>query len=674
MVVGSLLAGGCRAPMDSVGSGGTATPPGPVTAPFGGWASPISAVQVAKAGVRLGHVAVDGEDIYWLEGRPADGGRNVLVRRSADGTTVDVTPAGFNVRTRVHEYGGGAFAVRDGVVYFSNDGDRRLYRQRRGGAPEPLTAPGDYLYADCIVDPLKQRLVCVREDHTQPGAEPVNTLVTIPLSGHEGHGIVLASGADFYASPRLSPDRQALTWIQWRHPNMPWHGTELWMAQVTEDGTVRLPWRVAGGGSESVLHPDWSPEGLLYWVSDASNWWNFYRLRAAKREPLVTKEAEFGEPMWQLGSPTWTFSGRSRIVTLQVVDGRARLATIDVNTSRLQELETDAPTSPIRATATHAVFVAESPTKATAVVRVDLATGAQETLRSAADDVLSSDVLSQPEAIEFPTGAGASAHALYYPPTNRRVAPPPGDKPPLIVMSHGGPTSAARVGLDLRIQFWTSRGFAVVDVNYGGSSGYGRAYRTRLDGQWGVVDVEDCVNAARFLVDQGRVDGDRLIIRGGSAGGFTTLAALTFRPEVFKAGASYYGISDLEVLARDTHKFESRYLDSLVGPYPARRDLYRQRSPIHSVNRLAAPLIVFQGLEDKVVPPSQSQMMVDALRAKGIPVEYLTFEGEQHGFRKADTIVRALEAELAFYRRVLGLTGPDASGSTPPPTEIPRGR
>lgn len=659
----TVTASACRAPADLAG-GASGEPPrsaasSPTPAPFGTWRSPISAALVAEAGLRLHSVALDGDDIYWIEGRPTDGGRNVLVRRAADGTVADVTPSGFNVRTRVHEYGGGAYTVHAGVIYFSNYTDQRLYRQRLGSAPEPLTAPGAFSFADCVVDPVKQRLVCVREDHSRVDAEPVNTIVSIPLAGEQGHGAVLASGADFYASPRFSPDRQALTWIQWRHPNMPWDGTELIMAQVREDGAAQFPWKVAGGPQESVLHPDWSPEGLLYWLSDTSDWWNFYRLRAAKREPLVVKEAEFAEPMWQLGAATWTFSGRSRIVTLVTSRGRARLATIDVNTSSMRELDTDAPRGAIRATATHAVFVASSTGRPDAVVRVDLESGRQEILRSASAATLDTAYLSAPEAIEFPTGGGVTAHAFYYPPTNRDFGAHPGAKPPLIVMSHGGPTSAASTGLDLETQFWTTRGFAVVDVNYGGSSGYGRAYRQRLNGRWGVVDVEDCVNAAKHLAAQGRADVERLIIRGGSAGGYTTLAALTFYPEVFKAGASYYGISDLEVLARDTHKFESRYLDTLVGPYPGTRELYRERSPIHHVARLAAPLIIFQGLDDKVVPPNQSEMMVEALRQKGVPVAYLPFEGEQHGFRKAATLVRALEAELYFYGKVFGFVPAD---------------
>lgn len=659
MIIASVMAGACRAPTDLAGGASGQEPRTPTPAPFGTWRSPISAALVAEAGLRLHSVALDGDDIYWIEGRPADAGRNVIVKRAADGTVADVTPSGFNVRTRVHEYGGGAYTVHAGVVYFSNFSDQRLYRQRLGSEPEPLTAPGAVFYADCIVDPVKQRLVCVREDHSRTDAEPVNTLVTIPLAGAQGHGVVLASGADFYASPRLSPDRQALTWIQWRHPNMPWDGTELIMAQVNEDGAVQFPWKVAGGPQESVLHPDWSPEGLLYWLSDTSDWWNFYRLRAAKREPLVAKDAEFTEPMWQLGAATWTFSGRSRIVTLVTSRGRAQLATIDVNTSSMRELDTDAPRGPIRANATHAVFVASSPGRPAEVVRVDLESGRQETVRSASAATIDAAYLSAPEAIEFPTGGGVTAHAFYYPPRSRDFTAPAGAKPPLIVLSHGGPTMAASTGLDLETQFWTSRGFAVVDVNYGGSSGYGRAYRQRLNGQWGVVDVEDCVNAAKHLVTQGKADEQRLIIRGGSAGGYTTLAALTFHPDVFKAGASYYGISDLEVLARDTHKFESRYLDTMVGPYPAQRDLYRQRSPINSVDRLAAPLIIFQGLDDKVVPPNQSEMMAEALRKKGVAVAYLPFEGEQHGFRKAATIVRALEAELYFYGKVFGFAPAD---------------
>ena len=628
----------------------------PTIAPYGSWLSPLAAATVAAAGLRLGAVAVDGHDIYWLEGRPIEGGRNVLVRRTADGTLEDVTPREMNVRTRVHEYGGGAYTVADGTVYFVNFRDQRVYCMVRDGAAEPLTAEGEYLFADFSVDRARQQLVCVREDHSA-GGEAVNTLVRIPLTGEPSSGEVIASGYDFYSTPRLSPDGSRLSWLAWRHPQMPWDGTELWLADVAADGSLENARHVAGSAAESIYQPGWSPDGTLYFVSDRDGWWKIYRLRGESIDPVVRNpppDAEFGRPQWVFGSATWVAADPDRLVTAYTRGGRWRLATVHVHTGLLTDVPADlAPLEWMAATAEHVVVVAGSPDRPDVVVRLDLTRFYAEELRSSSALELEPAYISTPEAIEFPTEHGRTAHAFYYAPRNKNFVAPRGERPPLIVIGHGGPTTAAKATFDLAIQFWTSRGFAVADVNYSGSSGYGREYRERLNGQWGVLDVADIVNVARYLVTQGKADVRRLVVRGGSAGGYTSLAALTFYPGVFRAGASYYGISDVEGLVRDTHKFEARYLDTLIGPYPAARETYRARSPIHHVDRLACALILFQGLEDKVVPPNQSQMMADAVRAKGLPVEYLTFEGEQHGFRRADTIVRALEAELAFYQRVL---------------------
>jgi dipeptidyl aminopeptidase/acylaminoacyl peptidase len=622
--------------------------------------SPLTAQTVAAAALRLGGITVESEAIYWIEGRPEEGGRNVVVKRSPDGRIGDVTPATTNVRTRVHEYGGAAYTVSQGTVYYSEFADQRLYKLASGGTPEPLTPPGDWFYADCAIDPLRRRLVCVREDHTVEAHEAVTTLVSVPLEGPLTAGEILVSGYDFYSSPRFSPDGTQLSWLAWRHPQMPWDGTELWMASVPRDGTIEGPRRVAGGDAESIFQPGWSPDGTLYFVSDRTGWWNLYRLRDSRVEAVHSMEAEFGRPLWQLGTSTWAVADERRLVVTYAQKGRWHLATIDRSTRVLEPVVTDVePGESVAATRTHAVLLGGSTGAPDAVVRVDLATGVVETLRVASPVPVDARFLSAPEAIEFPTDGGLTAHAFYYPPVNPDFRPLSGERPPLIVVSHGGPTAATHARLNLEVQYWTSRGFAVVDVNYGGSAGYGRAYRQRLKGQWGVVDVADCVNAARDLATRGRVDADRLIIRGRSAGGYTTLAALTFHPGVFKAGASYYGIADLERLARETHKFESRYLDSLIGPYPATRDRYRARSPIDHVHRLSRPLILFQGLEDRTVPPDQSRSMADAVRAKGLPVALLTFEGEQHGFRKADTIVRCLEAELFFYGAIFGFRSPD---------------
>jgi len=653
---------------------------------------------VAAQGLRLGAVAIDGDDCWWVEGRPGEGGRNVLVRRRPDGTLVDVTPSGFNVRTRVHEYGGAAYVVAGDEVYCSNFSDQRIYRIRgsrsagfdHGGsaeqeppyaAPVAMTPPGEWFYADGILDRRRRRLVCVREDHTRAG-EPVNTLVSIPLDADASArlrdpasarqaGEVIASGHDFYSTPRLSPDGSMLSWLAWRHPQMPWDGTELWVATVAGSGTLADPTCIAGGESESIYQPGWGPDGTLYFASDRTGWWNLFRadpsggaIRPVLESP--PPRAEFGRPQWVLGAATWACAGPSRMVAAYTQRGRWRLCTIDTQAGSWRDIATDLePHDWLAADGPHALLVAGSPTMADAVVRLNLESGSSEVLRRSSTLALDDRDVSVPEAIECSTAAGETTHAFYYPPRNGDYSAAPAERPPLVAISHGGPTTATIATLDLKIQFWTSRGFAVVDVNYGGSSGYGRAYRERLTGHWGLVDVDDMVSVARHLVAEGKADPQRLIVRGGSAGGYTTLAALTFQPGVFTAGASYYGVSDIEVLARDTHKFESRYLERLIGPYPQRRDLYRERSPIHHVERLACPLILFQGLEDRVVPPNQSEMMAAAARAKGLPVAYLTFAGEQHGFRKAETIVRSLEAELYFYGAVFDFTPADPIPAVP---------
>ena len=631
------------------------TPHGRVEAPYGSWTSPLSAPMVAANTVRLGAIAIDGDDIYWLEGRPDEGGRQVIVRRRADGLMADATPVGTNVRTRVHEYGGGAYVVDAGTIYYSEFTDQRLYRLPPDGRPEPLTPPGAWFYADAAIDPARPRMICVREDHTREGQEPITTLVSVGLDGASDAGAIVASGYDFYAAPRFSPDGSRLSWLSWRHPQMPWDGTELWIAEVAADGSIVRPTLVAGGDEESIFQPDWSPDGTLYFVSDRTGWWNLYRWLDGQVVAIWPMAAEFGRPLWQFGARTWACAEPGRLVISYGERARWRLATFDVRTGTATPIATDLePAESLAATSTHAVMIAGSPREAEAIVRIDLATSHVDTLRQSSTVAIPHDVISVPEAIEVATDAGQTVHAFFYRPVNPGFRAPAGARPPLLVISHGGPTATAYGRLSLEIQYWTSRGFAVVDVNYGGSAGFGRRYRERLNGQWGIVDVADCVSTARFLVERGDADAGRLVIRGRSAGGYTTLAALTFRPEVFRAGASYYGVADLERLAADTHKFESRYLDRLIGPYPAARTVYQARSPIRFADRMSSPVIFFQGLDDRVVPPAQSQMMADALRSKGLPVALLMFAGEQHGFRQAANISRCLEAELFFYGAVLG--------------------
>jgi dipeptidyl aminopeptidase/acylaminoacyl peptidase len=607
--------------------------------PYGSWPSPLSAARVTAGGLRLDQIHLDGEDVYWLEGRASEGGRNVIVKRSPSGEIVDVTPPGFNVRSRVHEYGGGAYTVHRGTVFFSNFADQRIYQQELGGTPQPITS-NNASYADACVDVPRSRLICVREHESQ------NAIVAVP-------GNVLVEGADFYSDPIVSPDWKFLAWIQWNHPNMPWDGTELWVAMINPDGSIGSREKIAGGTMESIFQPEWSPDSALYFASDRTGWWNLYRWRGLSIEAVHPMEAEFGKPQWTFSMVTYAFVDEDRIAATYTEGGRWKLAVIDPHARRFTPLDLSVePVESITANGDAIYFIGGSPTDAPAICCYSKG-GQLRTLRSSATDPIPGEWISVPEAVTYTVG-DRDVHAFYYPPANPDVIPPPGTYPPMIVVTHGGPTGATLDVLDPKVQFWTSRGFAVLDVNYSGSTGYGRPYRDRLKGQWGIVDVEDAVGGAEAMVAAKKADPERLIIRGGSAGGYTTLAALTFH-DTFKSGASYYGISDLEVLQHDTHKFESRYNDSLLGPYPEAKDVYRQRSPIHFTDRLSCPIILFQGLEDKVVPPNQSEMMADAVRKKGLKVKYVTFEGEQHGFRKAENIIRSLEEELAFYRDVFAM-------------------
>lgn len=623
------------------------------TAPYGSWPSPITSELIVSDTVGLGQIEVEGADVWWAEARPAEQGRVVVVRRRPDGAIADAFGPGWNARTRVHEYGGSSFAVDGDTLYFTNFADQRLYRgDAGGGEPRALTPEGDLRYSDLALDRRRSRLVCVLEDHTRGGAEAVNVIAAVPLDG--GAPEVLAEGSDFCAAPRVSPDGARMCWLTWNHPDLPWDSTELWVADLDASGRPGAPVRVAGGPRESVLVPAWSPRGVLHLVSDRTGWWNLYRWREGELEALAPAEMEFARPAWMLGWTTYAFLGEERIVCTATRAGEWRLYELHPETG-LREVETPfTEISPwLRVHEGGVVFTGGSPVLFPALVHVDVESGAVEVLRRSSTLEVDPGYLSVPEAVEFPTEDGLTAHALFYPPRNPEMRGPDDERPPLLVESHGGPTAAATTLLRLPIQYWTSRGIGVLDVNYGGSTGYGRDYRERLYGCWGVVDVDDCVNGARFLVDRGDADPRRLMISGGSAGGYTTLCALTFR-DTFSAGASHFGIGDLEVFVGDTHKFESRYLDRLIGPLPEAAALYRERSPINHTDLLSCPVILFQGLEDRIVPPNQAELMFEALKHKGIACAYLPFAGEQHGFRIAANIRRSLDGELYFYSRVLG--------------------
>jgi dipeptidyl aminopeptidase/acylaminoacyl peptidase len=625
---------------------------------YGTWISPITAEAIAAGQVGLAQPTLDRGSAYWLEARPREAGRTVLVCTTPDGHREDLIPAPFNVRTRVHEYGGGAYAVRDGVVVVVNFADQRLYRIDVDGGARPLTpdSGGQLRYADIEFDLRRERVLAVREDH-RAGGEPVNTIVALALAGGD-EGRVLIEGHDFFSSPRLSPDGRRLAWVAWDHPNMPWDGTWLWVAEIAVNGSLSDVRAIAGGDRESIVQPAWSPDNQLYFASDRSGWWNLHRAANGSISAICPMSAESAGPAWAFGMRWYGFLDSGTILACFSEGGRWHLGTIDVAAGTLHRLALPySDLSDVMVEGGRAILRAGRPDGPAAIILLDPASGQITQLCTAGDLPAATSYLARPEVITF-ASEGAVAHAFCYPPTNPDFRAPRGELPPLIVKSHGGPTGSASSELRLGTQFWTSRGFAVCDVNYGGSSGYGRAYRERLNGRWGEIDVLDCIAAARFLVAEQRVDGRRLAITGGSAGGYTTLCALTFH-DLFRAGASHYGVSDLEALAKDTHKFESRYLYRLVGPWPEAAEVYRARSPIHHVDRLSCPIIFFQGLEDRVVPPNQAQLMVEALRRKGLPVAYMTFAGEQHGFRKAETIQTVLRAELAFYGRVFGFEPAD---------------
>ncbi len=626
------------------------------SAPCGSWKSPVTSDLITSASVTPGEIQLFNGALYWLERRPAEAGRTVIVCYSGNNKT-DLLPPPFNARSRVHEYGGGVYCVTESGVFFVNDSDQDIYRIGNNIGPERITVTDNLRFADLYFDSHHQRLVCVCEDHGNSTHEPANYLVAIDVNC--GTVTCLHRGDDFYSNPRTSPDGSKISWLCWNHPDMPWDGTELWVADLGHNGLPENPEHVAGGDMTSIFQPDWSPDNVLYFVSDSSGWWNLYRLEENSIAQITTLESEFGLPQWVFGQKTYAFSGIDTIFCSRITDGSGQLSRLDLNTLKLTDIALPHSSfTSISANEETVCLIAASASRPTEVVALHAASLQPETIARSCNITIDNGYLSRGQCIRFDTRHGDKAYAFYYPPCNKDYAVPPGELPPAIVLSHGGPTAATDASLDLRKQYWTSRGFAIIDVNYSGSTGYGRKYRERLKQNWGIRDVEDVCDAAKYFAADNIVDKNRLIIKGSSAGGYTVLAALTFH-DIFSCGASYYGISDLESLVADTHKFESHYTDLLIGEYPEKKQIYHDRSPINFAARLSCPVIFFQGLEDRVVPPAQAETMVNALKNKGVPVSYVFFDNEQHGFRSAATIKTALEAELYFYSVVFGFKPAD---------------
>ena len=645
--------------------------------PYGSWESPITSKAITAGSVSLGGVKYCNGSIYWLEGRPQEAGRNVLCKYAPDSTDkserngVDVSPKESNARTRVHEYGGGAlvFGKDESEIFYSEFTTQQLCQLLDGGESKPITPEGSrFRYADGVLSDDGKTMYCVREDHEKP--EPKNVVnEVVEINVEDGSMKVLATGNDFYAHPRVSPDGKKLAYVTWNHPNMPWDATELRVASLGDDDTSSNKScdheLIAGEDADtSCIQPKWHPStGELYYICDKSGYYNLYR--AGYKPSILPMEYDFGgsAPGWALGQQAFTFGNDGRLLATYSKDGSSVLVVANVSdkdgaATDVQEFggKDGLPMmfgGVAPGVSSDLYFMGGSPSTPSSVYKWNLESKGEATILACSSSLSFSDeLISVPKQVEFPTTLG-TAFGYYYAPKNGAYTCST-EKPPLLVKAHGGPTACTGTSFNAGIQYWTSRGFAILDVDYGGSTGYGRDYRRRLRKSWGIVDIDDVCNGAKYLVKEGLADGDRLCIDGGSAGGYTTLGALAFR-DVFKAGTSLYGIGDLTALAGDTHKFESRYLDGLVGLYPEEEALYKERSPIESVDTLSCPILLLQGVEDKVVPPNQAEMMHSALLEKGIPTCLKMYEGEQHGFRKAENIEDALDSELAFYGKVFAI-------------------
>lgn len=609
------------------------------TADYGYWDSPITEEMLTTSGPRISDVIYDGDDMYWLEIRPWEEGRSVICT-VRDGAVVDVSPTEYSVRSRVHEYGGRCFGVKDGKIVFSNFKDQRLYCIDSENI-RAVTTQGTKFAQPVFVN--DDTVVAIAEVEQEP--EPENFLARVSLT--DGSIERLADGCDFYSSPSLSPDCSQLAWISWNHPNMPWDGCELWVADYGSNGLTNRR-RIAGGKTETVFQPQWMGKDSLIFAAEPDGWWNLQRWDGGNISCLLRMDAEFGVPLWVFGASTAAITP-SGVLSLYCMEGIWHMGIIEDGALRKIDLPFTHMVQ-LASNGTHAACIAESPSRTAALIEIELSTGDWEIVRSGEDIDVPGHCISVGQPISFETGGGETAHAFYYPPANGDFSATDDALPPLIVNSHGGPTAAVGNGLSLGTQYWTSRGCAVVDVNYRGSTGYGRSYRRSIEGRWGIVDIEDCCAAAEHLVKAKKADPERLAIFGGSAGGYTTLGCLVFR-DVFTVGGSYFGVSDLVALAEDTHKFESHYLESLIGPWPEGRKLYEERSPLNYVEKLSCPVIFFQGLDDLIVPPNQARMMADAMKKKGLVVEHIEYAGERHGFLKAETIIDAKTREREFYLR-----------------------
>jgi dipeptidyl aminopeptidase/acylaminoacyl peptidase len=638
--------------------------------PYGSWPSPITAADVAQSGHAVGGGSFVGDDVWWSEQRPSEGGRTAVRRIGSDGEPVDVLAAPWNARTRVHEYGGGSWtATDDGVLVFADFADQRLYRLDPASehptaiTPEP-PRPASERYGELAVTPHGDSISCVRESH-DAGGTISRDIVVIPLDGSAvsdpSQIRSVVSGSHFLAAPRLSPDGSRLAWLAWNHPQMPWDGTELRVGELDGDGAVPSYRTLIGSTTESMFQPEWVDDDTLQVSSDRTGWWNLYRVGIdAGFEPvaLAPVEADLGMPLWQLGMRSYALLPDGRTLAVRTL-GVDRLTILDADTGQYDDVALPG-IDLIRLGAVRdgrALLLCGGPTTATGLRRLELSTGTLTDIRLGVDSLPDVGYLSEAQPMTFTGKDGLDVYAVVYPPSNRDVQGPDGELPPYVAFVHGGPTAHVSPTLDVEKAYFTSRGIGVIDVNYGGSTGYGRAYRERLRGQWGVVDVVDTVTAVHGLVTAGLADGERLAIRGGSAGGWTVLASLT-STDAFCCGVSYYGVAELLEFASTTHDFESRYLDGLIGRLPEDRELYDSRAPVNHVDDLSCPVLLLQGLDDPVVPPAQAELFRDAMVRNKIPHAYRAYEGESHGFRRSETLVDSLEAEVSFYGQVMGFTPP----------------